>query len=265
MSVMVPEQKSMRRGPWRAVAAASGLAVAAAVLVAAPAGASAASAPKVSPGSGPVGTTITVRGECGTAPSGFTWFKPKLALYFADAFEQMGDAGPSTFFNTVGTVIPSGAYSGTITVPAKANYTLKGSGPAMPGKEIKDKPVSGKILVLVQCYSSLSPYPMTSESTSFTVTSAAKRLTSTAKPAITGTAKVGKKLKASKGAWSPTPTRYHYQWFRGTKALPGAKAHKAQYKVVAADKGKKIRVQVTADRAGFSSATAKSKPVKIKK
>jgi len=80
-----------------------------------------------------------------------------------------------------------------------------------------------------------------------TVTSAAVKamnvFTKSATPKITGTAKVGKTLKVTTGTWSPKPT-FTYQWYRGTTAIKGAT--KASYKLVAADKGKKIKVVVTA-------------------
>jgi hypothetical protein len=43
----------------------------------------------------------------------------------------------------------------------------------------------------------------------------------TPKPKITGTAKVGKKLKAKAGAWSPK-AKYTYQWYANGKAIKGA-------------------------------------------
>lgn len=89
-----------------------------------------------------------------------------------------------------------------------------------------------------------------------------------AKPAATraasvaGVAKVGKVLTAGKGTWTGTATiTYAYKWFRCTKAASAAGsaapaaaakctaisgATKATYKLVAKDKGKFVRVMVTA-------------------
>jgi hypothetical protein len=223
--------------------------------------ATAAGKPALSPASGPVGTAISVDGSCGSDALGGDWLKPEIGLAFADAFETTG--GPSMFASSTGTIKADGSYSGTIKVPAKASYTAQGSGPADP-KEVKNKPVSGQIRVVVLCHTSITPYPLSQEFRTFSV-SAAKSLVLKTKPAISGKAKVGKKLKASKGSWSPKPTSYAYQWFRGKKPIEAKKATKRKYKVTAADKGKKLRVQVTAERPGYPSASAKSKAVKIKK
>jgi hypothetical protein len=79
---------------------------------------------------------------------------------------------------------------------------------------------------------------------------------------ITGTAKVGKVLTVAKGSWTGTPApTYTYKWYRCTlvstkaaivapaaaaKCSAIAKATAATYKLVAADKGKFVRAQVTA-------------------
>ena len=52
-----------------------------------------------------------------------------------------------------------------------------------------------------------------------------------------------------------------YQWYRGSKKIKGAT--KSKYKVTRADRGKKLRVKVTAKRSGapkvsvWSARTAK--------
>jgi len=79
---------------------------------------------------------------------------------------------------------------------------------------------------------------------------------------ISGTAKVGKTLTVAKGSWTGTPApTYAYKWYRCTvagstakttaptstlKCVAIAKATATSYKLVAADKGKYIRAQVTA-------------------
>ncbi|MBN9611949.1 MAG: hypothetical protein J0H64_00505, partial [Actinobacteria bacterium] len=82
-------------------------------------------------------------------------------------------------------------------------------------------------------------------------------LKNTATPKISGTAKVGKKLTAKRGSWSGAPTSYSYQWYRGSKKI--AKATKSSYRLKSADRGKKIRVKITAKRAGSASRTVYSK------
>jgi hypothetical protein len=84
---------------------------------------------------------------------------------------------------------------------------------------------------------------------------------------VTGTTQVGKKLKATPSkavkakAWAKS-----YQWLRNGKPIAGKAAKKATYKLTAKDKGKKISVQVTVKRQGYTDSAATSKKTaKIKK
>ena len=87
----------------------------------------------------------------------------------------------------------------------------------------------------------------------------AAKFAKTAKPQIVGVAKVGSKLVAKAGKWSPKPT-LAYQWFRNGKAI--AKATKATYKVKAKDAGKRLTVKVKASKAGFASVVKQSAKTK---
>jgi hypothetical protein len=71
-------------------------------------------------------------------------------------------------------------------------------------------------------------------------------------PKITGTAKVGKTLKVKVGAWRPAPA-FRYQWYANDKAIKGAT--KPSYKLKKAQKGKKIKVKVTATKSGYETET----------
>lgn len=72
-------------------------------------------------------------------------------------------------------------------------------------------------------------------------------------PKVSGTAKVGGTLSVSSvGAWSPAPTSATYQWYRSGAAISGAT--RSSYQLVAADRGKKITVRVTGQRAGYKAA-----------
>jgi hypothetical protein len=82
-----------------------------------------------------------------------------------------------------------------------------------------------------------------------------------AKPRITGTARVGKVLSTDGGHWTNSPTSFSYQWLRcsakGTAcaAIPGAT--KPTYKLGKRDAHHKLRVRVTArNSAGSGSATS---------
>ncbi len=92
---------------------------------------------------------------------------------------------------------------------------------------------------------------------SYSVPSVPQTLKNTKKPTITGTAKVGKTLKASKGSWQPAPKSYAFTWYRGSKVIAGATT--AKYKLTKKDKGKKIRVKVTARKPGATAGSATSK------
>ncbi len=77
------------------------------------------------------------------------------------------------------------------------------------------------------------------------------------KPVVTGTAKVGKVLRATAGSVSPAATRATFQWLRNGKAI--RRATKASYKLVAADRRKRISVVVSYVRVGYTTVKATSK------
>lgn len=80
-------------------------------------------------------------------------------------------------------------------------------------------------------------------------------------PSISGTAKVGYKLTAAHGTWSPTATSYTYSWKRNGKTITGAT--KSTYVLVKADKGQKITVKVTAHRYGWTNGSATTASVTV--
>jgi hypothetical protein len=79
--------------------------------------------------------------------------------------------------------------------------------------------------------------------------------TATATPTILGTARVGSVLNArpARVDWAPRPKTFDYQWLRDGVAIDGATA--AKYRLVAADAGAAISVRVTANLAGYASAS----------
>ena len=81
-------------------------------------------------------------------------------------------------------------------------------------------------------------------------------------PKVSGTAKVKKTLKAKAGSWGPKGVKLSYQWLRNGKAIKGAT--KSSYKLVTADKKKKISVKVTGKLSGYSTVAKKSSSKKIK-
>jgi alpha-tubulin suppressor-like RCC1 family protein len=76
------------------------------------------------------------------------------------------------------------------------------------------------------------------------------------KPVVSGTAKVGRTLKVrnvTRAAWSPDATKVTYRWYRGSKPIKGA-TH-ATYRLTKADKGQRIRVRVSGQRAFYAIGT----------
>ncbi len=65
---------------------------------------------------------------------------------------------------------------------------------------------------------------------------------------MAGTAKVGKRLTARVGTWTPRPASYAYQWLRGTTPIRGAT--RATYVPTRLDGGKRVTVRVVARGTG---------------
>ncbi|UJP39180.1 carboxypeptidase regulatory-like domain-containing protein [Cellulomonas palmilytica] len=77
-----------------------------------------------------------------------------------------------------------------------------------------------------------------------------------ATPTVAGTAVVGQTLTAKVGTWTPTPTTFTYQWYRGSTAISGATGK--TYTLKAADRGTRVKVKVTGSRAGYETASRTS-------
>ena len=82
-------------------------------------------------------------------------------------------------------------------------------------------------------------------------------------PAISGKAKVGKRLRATSGVWSPAPAGVRYTWLRNGKAVPGRTG--ATYALKKADRGKRIQVRVTVRRSGYAPRSALSRAVTVRR
>lgn len=85
----------------------------------------------------------------------------------------------------------------------------------------------------------------------------------TGAPVVTGKARVGRSLRVSTGRWTPTPTAFAYQWYRNGRAI--ARATGRTHRVVKADRGKRLTVRVTARRSGYTSASARTAPVTVRR
>ncbi|WP_405951435.1 hypothetical protein OG588_39560 [Streptomyces prunicolor] len=114
----------------------------------------------------------------------------------------------------------------------------------------------------LSCRATVTNSAGSTPSTSTAVTVAAgAALKVTKAVAITGTAKVGHRLTAAHGTWSPTATSYTYVWKRDGKTISGAT--KSTYVLVKADKGHKITVKVTAKRSGWTNGSATTHAVVV--
>ncbi|MET0929685.1 MAG: CHAP domain-containing protein [Aeromicrobium sp.] len=84
---------------------------------------------------------------------------------------------------------------------------------------------------------------------------AAGTLTSRTRPSVAGNTRVGSRLTASPGTWSPTAD-LSYQWYADGRTIAGATER--TYSPSYGQRGTRIRVKVTARRAGFTTASATS-------
>ncbi|MFE5339953.1 hypothetical protein ACFQ80_07010 [Isoptericola sp. NPDC056578] len=76
------------------------------------------------------------------------------------------------------------------------------------------------------------------------------------KPTISGTPKVGAKVTAARGTWSPAASRYTYQWSVNGKAVPGASS--SSYTIRTKDRGAKLTVTLRGTRTGYTTAPVTS-------
>lgn len=76
------------------------------------------------------------------------------------------------------------------------------------------------------------------------------------RPAISGTARVGNTLRASKGTWNAPGYTFTYRWLRNGRPIAGAT--RTSYRLVTADRRQLISVRVTAVRSGFATLNATS-------
>lgn len=81
-------------------------------------------------------------------------------------------------------------------------------------------------------------------------------------PAISGTAKVGRTLSVTPGAWT-TGTRFTYRWTANGRTIRGATAR--TYRPTRAVAGKRIRVVVTGSKTGYRTLSRTSAPTGVVK
>lgn len=79
---------------------------------------------------------------------------------------------------------------------------------------------------------------------------------STPVPVLDGTGRVGTTYSVTTGNWGSTPDDFDYQWYKNGVAIVGATS--ATYALTASHLSASISVDVTANRAGFTSVTRRS-------
>jgi len=157
-----------------------------------------------------------------------------------------GSWSPAATFKYQWYRVASDGTSTSITGATSSSYTLTSSD---RGKKVKVR-VSGyrSGYTTVRKYSALTP------SVAYGV------FTTQTTPTITGTVKSGYTLTARHGTWTPAAS-FTYRWYRVTStgtssAISGATA--STYRLTSGDRGRQIKVRVTAKRSGFTSVTMDS-------
>jgi hypothetical protein len=150
-----------------------------------------------------------------------------------------------------------GSWSAT---PTSYTYQWKANGTAIGGATASTYTVPASMLgkrLTVTVTAVKSGWQSGSASSAAVTVAKGAAPRASALPAVSGTAKVGKTLKASKGTWSPAPTSYAYQWYADGRAISGAT--KSSLVLKSAQKGKKITVKVIAHRTGHADGSAVSR------
>ena len=155
--------------------------------------------------------------------------------------------------------------AGTWTGGTKLTYQWYASGTAIAkatAASFAVQPAQAGKTITVKVTGSKSGYT-TASKTSKATAKVAKGTLKTATPKITGTAKVGKKLKAVTGTWTGG-TKLTYQWYAAGTAIK--KATKSTLTLTSKQAGKKITVKVTGKKSGHTTVTKTSKATaKVKK
>lgn len=88
-------------------------------------------------------------------------------------------------------------------------------------------------------------------------------IVSTSPPIVSGTPVAGSRLSTTPGTWSQSSARYTYQWLRDGTPIGGATS--SSYRLEPTDAGRRIGVEVTAQRTGYASGSARSEMVQVDK
>jgi len=84
----------------------------------------------------------------------------------------------------------------------------------------------------------------------------------TKKPAITGTARIGRTVTAATGTWSPTVDSYRFEWRLNGVIIRGATGK--SLKLTASTRNKRLTVTVIAVKKGYADGSASSGPITVR-
>ena len=186
----------------------------------------------------------------------------------------MTNAGPATFTTTAKPAIKGTAVVGQKLTVSAGTYSVGGvtvkyqwlrNGAAISGATGTSYTATATDLsksLSVKVTASKTGYTTVTSTTAATKV-AAGTFTVKAKPAIKGTAAVGKVLSVSAGTYSVSGVTVKYQWLRNGATIKGATTHK--YTATAADKKTSLSVRVTAAKTGYkivTTVTAKTSSVR---
>ncbi|HVV77324.1 MAG TPA: hypothetical protein VHC43_14940 [Mycobacteriales bacterium] len=87
-------------------------------------------------------------------------------------------------------------------------------------------------------------------------------LRNSARPRLSGKHEVGRTERCSNGSWSPKPSAFTYQWFKGRSKIK--RATKSHLLLTKALKGKRVHCTVTAHRPGLKNVAASSRSAKVR-
>ncbi|MBB4738190.1 hypothetical protein BJY16_001649 [Actinoplanes octamycinicus] len=164
----------------------------------------------------------------------------------------------------VGTTLRAATGSWT---PAPTGYAYRwtANGVTIKGATSAYLPITAALLgkrLSVTVTASRAGHPSGTASSALTPAVAkGKAPRATTRPKITGTAKAGRKVTVSAGAWSPRADSYRYQWRVNGKLVGTGKT----LKLTKSMRGKKLTVTVIARRAGHLDGRSTSKTVTVKR
>jgi hypothetical protein len=222
-----------------------------------------------------VSSTEALSGEIAAGPDGRATVLSRKAVGSGDYTSQVSAQWQTLL--TKPAITSKATLNGTVRTGSKVtcDAAWTGTGAKVAWSWLRDGTVisgaTGKTRTLtasdykhkVSCRATVTNNAGSTRSTSAAVTVAVgPALKATTAPTITGTAKVGYKLTAAHGTWSPTATSYSYVWKRDGTTITGAT--KSTYVLVKADKGHKITAKVTAKRYGWTNGSGTTAAVTVR-